>query len=149
MNPENGAIATSASSKRPFFRTRAFGIFSVWTLVVLASMGTFVLTRDIEDRADGLAAVYLGMRGFHEISLYQSGADPVSVTVRKGDEVVFVVRDQSYHNIAHERRERGDARIESGELQEGDSYSIAFPASGEYSFYDRLNLDTRITVYVK
>ncbi|MBI5133952.1 MAG: hypothetical protein HZA81_01000 [Candidatus Taylorbacteria bacterium] len=132
-----------------FFRSRKFGVLSVWALMLLAAFGTYVLTRDLEDRGGNAASVFLSADGVHEVYLFRDRAEPVALVVQRGEEVVFVVQDEGFHNMAQERESRGDARLESGEFGMGESYSLVFSNRGEYSFYDRLNQDIRVTITVR
>jgi len=112
-------------------------------------MGTILLSHRLETSSDNAAAVFFGMGSTREISLYEDRAEPVSVTAGVGDEITFVIRDQSIHNIAEERQSKGDARLQSGEIGPGDSYSVSFAKPGTFYLYDRMNLDIRVTINVE
>lgn len=129
------------------FRSRAVGLFLVWTLLATAGFGTYLLSRTL--RSENAAGAYLAASSRHEISLYADRAEPASLEARAGEEVVFVVRDKSRHNIAEERTKKTDARLESSEFGEGESYSLVFQGKGVFSFYDRLNQDIRVDVSIR
>ena len=120
----------------------------VWILIGLAALGAFLLSRNIESKAN-LAAVFMGASPLHEVYLYGNKAVPASIEVRPGEEVVFVVMDESRHNMAEERKKKSDARLESGEFGTGESYSLSFQGKGTFSFYDRLNQDIRVDIVIR
>jgi plastocyanin len=60
-----------------------------------------------------------------------------------------MVKDKSRHNIAEQRQERRDARLESGEIGKDESYSLVFQTTGTYYFYDRMNQDIQATIVIK
>lgn len=136
-------------TSKSFFRTRAFGLLLVWALLVSAAIGTYMLTRGLEGRGDQTASVYSSLSGSKEISLYRDRAEPSAMSASLGEEIAFVVKDESLHNMAQERESRGDARLESGEFGKDESYSLVFSRKGSYSFYDRLNQDIRVTITVR
>jgi plastocyanin len=76
-------------------------------------------------------------------------AEPIEIEAEIGNEIVFIVLDESRHNIAEERTNKHDARLESGEFGSGESYSLSFSSSGMYSFYDRMNTDIHVVINVK
>lgn len=141
--------ATHAHERIPFSRSHKIKLATLWTLFALASLGTYVLAHNIESQSWDAAAVFLSGAASHEIGLSAEGADPTSIIARKGDEIAFVVRDASTHDIAEERSQRKEARLDSGEIGKGDSYSLVFKNSGVFYFYDRLHQDLHITITVK
>ncbi len=122
--------------------------FFVWILFILAIIGTFALTNKLKQSGENLASVFSGGGSIHKIFLFEDRAEPLSVTVRPGDEVLFMVIDDSRHTIAEERSSKRGVRLESGEFGAGESYSLSFSGPGTYSFYDRMNLDIRVTITV-
>ncbi|HEY4500211.1 MAG TPA: hypothetical protein VJH25_00270 [Candidatus Paceibacterota bacterium] len=121
----------------------------VWVFLVLALVGTFVLTKKLGQEGENMASVFLGRGVIHKILLFEDRAEPVSVTARPGDEVVFMVLDDSRHTIAEERSSKRDARLESGEFGAGESYILSFSNPGMYSFYDRMNTDIHVTIIIE
>lgn len=132
----------------PRVKSRVLKISSLWVLFALSLAGTYALSHKIE-LGSMSAAVFLSPGASHEIFLYSERAEPTSLSVRAGEEVVFVVKDDSRHNIAEDRTERRDARLESGEIGRDESYSLVFHGSGDFSFYDRLHQDIRVTVTIR
>jgi plastocyanin len=151
--PYTRAMETSGTheegEKAKPFASRKFAVALVWLLLVSAIGGTYLLSRDLEERAGNAAAVYLGTGRIHEINLYHDRAEPVSISIRAGDELLFVARDDARHNIAEERSRRNDARLESGEFGPGESYSLVFQTKGTMDFYDRQNQDIHVTVVIE
>ncbi|MDO8579310.1 MAG: hypothetical protein Q7R72_00355 [bacterium] len=121
----------------------------VWIFFILALVGTFVLTKKLGQEGENMASVFLGRGAIHKILLFEDKAEPISVTARPGDEVVFMVLDDSRHTIAEERSSKRDARLESGEFGAGDSYTLSFSNPGMYSFYDRMNSDIHVTIIIE
>lgn len=122
--------------------------FAAFLLLALAGAGTFLLSGWIEGGASNAANAFLSASTVHEVSLYADKAVPAELSVRVGDEVLFVV-EEGFHNIAEERTNRRDARLESGQLDPSTSYSLRFNSSGDFYLYDRQNLDIRITIRVE
>jgi plastocyanin len=127
----------------------AFKISILWALFAVAASGTYLLSERIQSGGSSAAAVFFASGSSREIDLYAGKADPSAVEVRPGDQVVFVVKDDSRHDIAEERTGRRDARLESGEIGKDESYSLVFDGPGAFSFYDRLDQDIRVAVAVK
>ncbi|MEN9622184.1 MAG: hypothetical protein RLZZ67_618 [Candidatus Parcubacteria bacterium] len=130
-------------------RSRKVGLALLWILFICAGVGTYKLSRTIELNGNSTASVFMSNGTQHEIALYSDKVVPTEVRVRVGEEVVFVTKDSSRHNIAEERTRKTDARLESGEFGERESYSLVFQNKGTMSFYDRLNQDLRITVVIE
>jgi plastocyanin len=130
-------------------RSRKVGLVLLWILFICAGAGTYKLSRTIELNANNSASVFMSNGTTHEISLYVDKVQPAEVRVHVGEEVVFVTKDTSRHNIAEERTRKTDARLESGEFGGEESYSLVFQNKGSMSFYDRLNQDLRITVVIE
>ena len=132
--------------KRENFRP----IFAL-ALLFLAVAATFTLSRWIEKKYDAAASPFLAgyqsMR-VHEIELYSDKAVPSDLSIRVGDEVLFIVMDNGYHNIAEDRTDRRHPRLESGEFDSNTYYSLKFNSPGTIYLYDRLNLDIRVTIHV-
>jgi plastocyanin len=113
---------------------------------------TWYFSRSLETRGTDSASVFLSGSSVVEIvGLYAGKADPTTVSIKAGDSVEFLVKDDSRHYIAERRSEsrRGDARISSGEFGPGESYSIQFNTPGSFSFYDRMNQDISIDIEVR
>jgi len=121
----------------------------VWILLLLALVGTFVLTRQLEKGSSNTASIFLGGIHTHEVEIYSDKAVPVSVVAKIGDEIVFKIMDEAFHNIAEQRSSKRGVRLESGELKTGESYILSFSSPGEYYFYDRMNLDINVTITVQ
>ncbi len=121
----------------------------IWFFLLLALAGTFALTKRLGREGDNTASVFFGGGTIHKILLFEDRAEPISVTARPGDEIVFMVLDESRHTIAEERSSKRDARLESGEFGTGESYTLSFFGPGTYSFYDRMNLDIRVMITIK
>ncbi len=119
-----------------------------WALLGVALVGTYVLSHRLESGSGNAAAVYLSTGSTREITLFTDRVEPRALSARVGDEIVFSIGDQSIHNIAEERQSRSAPRLESGEIGPGDSYVVSFSVPGVVSFYDRMNLDLRVTVTV-
>ena len=117
-------------------------------MFALASVGTYMLSHKIELRGNA-AAAFLSSGQNKEIALYEDRAEPASVTLNQGDEIAFVVKDQSFHDMAEERTERHDARLESGQIGKDESYSLVFNKAGSYSFYDRMHQDIRVDITIR
>ncbi|HEU5114299.1 MAG TPA: hypothetical protein VFT82_00870 [Candidatus Paceibacterota bacterium] len=132
-----------------FRLTRPMKLGVLWALFALASFGTYALSHQIKFRFENEAAAFLSTGSSHEIDLYAGKADPTEIDIRRGDQVVFVVKDSSRHDITEERTDRRDARLESGEIRKDESYTLVFTQSGTYSFYDRLDQDIRVTVRIR
>lgn len=124
-------------------------MISVWVFLLLAVAGTFMLTKKLGESGENAASVFFGGASMRKIYLYQERAEPTSITAETGDEIVFMVLDESKHNIAQERSSKRGVRLESGEFGAGESYSLSFAEPGLYSFYDRMNLDIRISITVR
>ena len=123
-----------------------------WAILIALMFATWYLSRSIEARRTDSASVFFsGSSVVDIVELYSSKAVPTSVSVRTGDSVEFVVKDDSRHYLAERRSvsRRGDARISSGEFGPGESYSIQFNTPGSFSFYDRMNQDISIEVEVR
>lgn len=133
----------------PFFRSRRFYLAVLWSLFAAASIGTYLLARNLENGSGNQASAFFGDSRTHEIELYADRAVPLKVIADIGDEILFIVKDDSYHNMAEERTRRGDARLESGELREGESYSLVFQNKSSITFYDRLNSDIRVDIEIR
>ena len=151
MEEEKHVIVTEPYIKRVLhrMRSRGFGLALVWILFVLAGYGTFILSKNLETKGNNSASIFMAKGKIHEIGLYDSHAEPAELTVKQGDEVVFKIKDNSHHNIAESRARKIDARIESGELSQDESYSLVFNTKGEMSFYDRMNQDIQIRIFIK
>ncbi len=134
---------------KEFIHSRTVGIWLVWILFILAIVGTYVLSKNIEMTGGNSASVFMITGRVHEVSLYKERVEPTEVRVRTGDEILFLIKDESRHNIAEDRSRRNDARLESGEFSGAESYSLIFQTKGSMSFYDRMNQDIRITVVVE
>ncbi len=132
-----------------FLQRQNSKIAIVWLLLIFAVAGTFALTKKLEQSGENLASVFYGGGSIHKIFLFEDRAEPVSVSARPGDEIVFMVIDDSRHTIAEERSSKRDARLESGEFGAGESYSLSFSSPGTYSFYDRMNLDIHVMITIK
>jgi plastocyanin len=124
-------------------------LWLIWSAFALSVVGTFLLSQNIEIRGMNYAAVFLSGSSSQEISLYANKVEPATIEAFPGEEVVFVVKDDSKHDMAEERNRRKEARLESGELGQGDKYSLVFEGAGSFSFYDRLNQDIHVTVTVR
>ncbi len=132
----------------PFYRSRNFNLALLWVLFIAASAGTFILSRNLESGRGNQASAFFGNTRTHEVSLYQGRVEPTELSVRVGDEVLFIVKDDSLHNMVEERTRRGDARLQSGEFGRGESYSLIFQTKSEITFYDRLDSDIRIDITI-
>jgi len=134
---------------RGVLRSRTFGLILVWILFICAGVGTYVLSKHIETKGNNAASVFTASGTIHEVSLYENKIEPNDMTIKQGDEVVFLTKDTSRHNLAEDRTRRNDARLESGEFGAEESYSLVFKTKGTISFYDRMNQDIRITIQIK
>jgi hypothetical protein len=128
--------------------SRSFGLTLVWILFILALYGTYMLSKNIERGGNNGASLFMATGKTHEVSVYKDRAESTLLHMSVGDEVLFIVKDQSHHNIAEERSNKNDARLESGEIGEGESYSLIFKSKGVFSFYDRMNQDIHITLVI-
>ncbi len=131
-----------------FIRSRTFLLSLVWILLAGAMGGTYILTRSIEHRGENGAAVFLATGTVHTINLSSGKVVPSLVHARVGDEIIYTVIDGSRHTIAEERLNRNAPRLESGELMQGESYSLVFKTKGTFYFYDRLDSSITITIIV-
>ncbi|MDE1875164.1 MAG: hypothetical protein KGI79_02430 [Patescibacteria group bacterium] len=129
-------------------RSRRTKVALLWILFVLAVAGTYLLSKKVEG-IDGSASAYLSTGRSTEIDLYEGKASPTSVSVSPGDEIVFFVKDDSHHDIAEERTDPRQVRLESGEIGKDESYSLVFEKSGSHSFYDRMNQDIQVQVTIR
>ncbi|HVU06857.1 MAG TPA: hypothetical protein VHE10_03680 [Candidatus Paceibacterota bacterium] len=139
----------SHSIRQPSFASRGFKLALLWILFALVSLATYALSHRIGSDALNAAAAFLAGGHNAEIALYADRAEPSSIEVRQGEQVVFVVKDDSRHDMAEDRSQRREARLASGEIRKGESYALVFRQSGSLSFYDRLNQDIRVTVTVR
>lgn len=130
-------------------KNRTAKLALLWALFVLALIGIYLLSHKIESGSYNAAAAFLSSGTSHKINLFSNRADPVYVSANTGDEVIFVVKDSGRHDISEERSQRKDARLESGEIGQYESYSLIFHTPGTFSFYDRLNQDIRVIVSVR
>lgn len=129
---------------------RGFKKAFLWVFLILAVAGTFVLTKKISREGLNTAGAYLSGNPMHKIFLSQNKAEPETVTVRRGDQIAFIILDDSIHHVAEERtEERRGARLSSGDLRAGESYTLSFGASGTYYFYDRMNPEIHVTIVVR
>ncbi len=124
-------------------------LVGLWILFAAACLGTYLLSHRIQLAGNNMAAVFLARGSSYEVNLYAAKADPIAVTINPGDQVNFVVKDDSHHDISQERTDSLDARLESGEIGKDESYSVVFKDPGTFSFYDRLNQDIRIAVTIR
>jgi len=123
-----------------------------WTLLIGLMAITWYFSRSLETRGTGTASVFFsGSEVSHTIPLDSKKVEPISLSIRAGDSVEFVVHDEGLHFIAERKTvsRRGDARISSGEFGPGESYSIQFNTPGSFSFYDRMNQDISIDIEVR
>jgi plastocyanin len=141
-------MTEEAVKPTPFFRTRNFNLALLWVLFIAASAGTFILSRNLENGSGNQAAAFFGGSRTYEVSLYQGRIEPTELSVRVGDEVLFIVKDDSLHNMAEERTRRSDARLQSGEFGKDESYSLIFQTKSHITFYDRLDSDIRIDITI-
>lgn len=132
-----------------FMRKREVKIAMVWMIILLALAGTFALTKKLGQEGENMASVFLGRGAVHKFFLSEGKTEPVSITARPGDEIVFMVLDDSLHNMAEERSSKRDARLESGEFGAGESYVLSFSEPGMYSFYDRMNTDIHVVIVIE
>lgn len=132
-------------------RLRKIGKAAVWILIACAGMGTYFLSDSIESRDFDLASVMSSLQQAKslEIALYDDYAEPTVLEARAGDDISFVVKGKATHNLAEERSDLRDARLQSGEFGPGDSYTLVFSGEGEFSFYDRQNPDIQVTIRIK
>jgi hypothetical protein len=135
--------------KSTFFHSRAFKLTLSWTLFGCAILGTALLSRSINLRSLNMASVGLISGRVHEVWLYSDRAEPQSIGAWVGDQIDFIVKDKSTHNMAEERSRKSDARLESGEFRQGESYSLIFSTPGEFSLYDRMNQDIHVSIMIK
>jgi plastocyanin len=145
----NKGMNQEAVKQMPFFRSRRFNLAILWFLFAAASVGTYILARNLESGPGNHASAFFGNSRTHEIELYRDRVVPTKITAGVGDEVIFIVKDDSYHNMAEERRVRGDARLESGEFGKDESYSLVFQSESSITFYDRLNSDIRVDIEIR
>lgn len=138
-----------AAKQISFLRSRRLHLAILWSLFAAASVGTYLLASNLENGPSGQASAFFGNSRTHEIGLYSGKAVPAKITAEIGDEIIFIVKDESYHNMAEERTRRGDARLESGELREGESYSLVFQKKSSITFYDRLDADIRVDIEIR
>lgn len=120
-----------------------------WIVFIIIMFMTWYFSKSIEMRGNNSASVFTASGIVHEISLYKDKVEPTTLNVRVGEEVLFVVKDSSKHNIAEERKRKTDARLESGEFSGEESYSLVFQNKGTMSFYDRMNQDIRVTIVIE
>jgi plastocyanin len=85
----------------------------------------------------------------YKVNLFRDRAEPSELSVRRGETVTFYSADDTRHDLAEERSNRKDARLVSGEFGSDESYSVTFHDQGSFSFYDRLNPDTNISVTIR
>lgn len=123
-------------------------VLILWLLIIAASVGTYALSHKLELGANA-AAVFFATGERHELALYADRVEPSQILVRKGEEVVFVVKGDRAHDISEERSQRREARLDSGEIGKGESYSLIFAGAGTFYFYDRMNQDIRATITVR
>lgn len=132
-----------------FFRRRNMKVVFLWIFFLLALAGTFAITKKLGQEGENIASVFLGRGAMHKFFLSEGKAEPASITASPGDEIVFMVLDDSLHNMAEERSSKRDARLESGEFGVGESYVLSFSSPGMYSFYDRMNTDIHVVVVIE
>lgn len=145
----NRQVSMTPSRDSFFYRYRK--VF-FWTLLVILMLVTWYFSQSLETRGTGTASVFLsGSSTTDTVELYAGQAIPTTISVKLGDSVEFVVRDESRHYIAERRSSsrHGDARISSGEFGPGESYSVQFNTPGSFSFYDRMNQDISIDIEVR
>jgi plastocyanin len=132
-------------------RFRKWSKAIMWGLVALAGAGTYLLSGSLESRDFNLASVIDSLQEAksYEIVLYDDRAEPAVLEARAGDDISFVVRGGGTHNLAEERSDLRDARLQSGEFGPGESYTLVFSGKGEFSFYDRQNPDIQVTIRIK
>ncbi|HVT74963.1 MAG TPA: hypothetical protein VHD69_00905 [Candidatus Paceibacterota bacterium] len=112
-------------------------------------MVTYAVSQSMGSGTFDAAAAFLSGEHDIDVVLYADRAEPASVEVETGQRVVFIVGDDSRHDMAEERTQRREARLASGEIEKGDSFSVAFRESGSLSFYDRMNQDIHVSVTVR
>lgn len=123
-----------------------------WVMLIALVGVTAYFSRSLETRdGNNGASVFFSGQKTEIVGLYTNKSDMGTVSIRTGDSVEFVVRDDSRHYISERRSNtnRGDARIASGEFGPGESYSIQFNSSGTFSFYDRMNQDISVEIEVR
>ena len=130
-------------------KSHTIKIISLWSLFAFALFGVFALSHDLTSKTWNAAAVFLSSGVSHEISLYKDSVSPTEITANVGEEILFVVKDDSFHDIAEERTQKQFPRLESGEIQGGESYSLVFQDKGTYSFYDRMHQDLHVTITIE
>lgn len=131
---------------------RGVMVGSVWLAIILLSFGAYALSSKISSRVYNAASVMMyGNSQVHEIFLYADKAIPSSVNVKVGDIVRFVGKDGGFHYVStrHDGGKNSEPRLVSGEFGEGDSYELQFQNTGTFGFYDRLHLDTSVTIIVE
>ena len=121
-----------------------------WVFIVILAFAAYNLSKRIETRGENGASIF-SFHNTYVVHLYEDIIKPNIVTAKVGDEIEFVVKDESRHNMFQMRGSNwsGDARIESGEFGIGESYLLQFNEPGEYHFYDRLNRELFVTINVK
>ena len=132
-----------------FYRNRKI-IF--WVFLIILVGVTWYFSQSIETRSTNTASIFLsGSQKTDIVYLYKDRVEPMSLSVRIGGTVEFVVRDENIHYISERKTvsRRGDARISSGEFGPGESYSVQFNTPGSFSFYDRMNQDISIDIEVR
>lgn len=145
----NRQVLMTDSKDSFFYRYRKFFF---WGFLIILMMATWYFSRMLETRSSSTASVFLsGPSSLEIVELYAGQVIPTMVSVKVGDSIEFVVKDDNVHYIAERKTvsRRGDARISSGEFGPGESYSIQFNTPGFFSFYDRMNPDVSIDVEVR
>ena len=142
------------STIKIFFEThrRALFVAGVWLVIILLAYSTYVFSHIIKSRDYGAASVILsGDSQIHEVYLYADHAIPNTIKVKIGDTVRFVSKDDGFHDVSTRKDGTNNAlsRLVSGEFGAGDSYELQFQNPGTFSFYDRLHLDTSVTIIVE
>ena len=144
------SVQPKKSSVYLFFSKYRKPIF--WFMLIALVGLTAYFSRSLESRSgNNGASVFFSGQKTEIVGLYSNKSDVGTVSISIGDSVEFVVRDDSRHYISERRSvsNRGDARIASGEFGPGESYSIQFNSSGDFSFYDRMNQDISIDIEVR
>lgn len=142
MNPSTRSSSSLGTS-------RGLRIALLWILFSLISLVTYAVSQSMGSGTFDAAAAFLSGEHDIDVVLYADRAEPASVEVETGQRVVFIVGDDSRHDMAEERTQRREARLASGEIEKGDSFSVAFRESGSLSFYDRMNQDIHVSVTVR
>lgn len=94
------------------------------------------------DATDGAEA---GAAGAGAVTIAKFAYDPDALEVAAGTEVTWTNEDGFAHTVTNDG---GDTEFDSGNLAEGETYSMTFDEPGEYSYLCTIHTQMKATVIV-